>query len=197
MQKWHPIKKLYSFVNSFKKNIQTQKSVNNQNQGILIFAHTSEVIQAEQILKSHNLQVEIKGPPAQLQTGCDMVIVFDIILEPNIQTLLNEKKIQPLQIIALTQSNLLEPVNLYHVIDYGDWFMVRAANMKITVEKSSNKIVNISGGGCPDVPYLASRLLNQNILEVMPPNVDGKTLCSYSLQKAFEHAKYLLTNSKI
>jgi hypothetical protein len=34
--------------------------------------------------------------------------------------------------------------------------MIRAANMKLTVDKDTMVIVNISGGGCPDVPYLAS-----------------------------------------
>lgn len=182
-------RKLFNLFSSFCKNFTKQENLQTQKQGILVFAHTSEVIQAEQILKKHDIQVEIKGPPVQLQTGCDMVILFDIMLEPSIVNILHENKIKPLDIVALTKSNLLEPVNLYHTVDYGDWLMVRVANMKITVEKASKKIVNISGGGCPDVPYLASRLLNQNILKAMPPNVDGKTLCSYSLQKAFEHAK--------
>jgi hypothetical protein len=48
---------------------------------------------------------------------------------------------------------LLEPVDLFHTKDFGNYLMVRAANMKITIAKEDLKIVNISGGGCPDVPF--------------------------------------------
>ena len=61
------------------------------------------------------------------------------------------------------QDLLLEPVSLYHVKDFGDYLMVRAANMKITVDKRDLRIVNISGGGCPDVPYLAERLVGKTL----------------------------------
>jgi len=39
--------------------------------------------------------------------------------------------------------------------------MVRAANMKLTIDKKTRMIVNISGGGCPDVPYLASQMIGK------------------------------------
>ena len=84
---------------------------------------------------------------------------------------------------------LLEPVSLYRVKDYGDWFMVQAANVKITVERASGRIVNVSGGGCPDVPYLASVLTGQSIDGAEEPRVQGHTLCSYALQKAFLEAR--------
>jgi hypothetical protein len=38
-------------------------------------------------------------------------------------------------------------------------------------------IVNVSGGGCPDVPYLAAMLVGKNIYEVPEPNEIGHTLC--------------------
>ena len=86
---------------------------------------------------------------------------------------------------------MLEPAALFRQKDYGDWFMVRVANMKITVEKASGRIVNVSGGGCPDVPYLASLLIGKSIAEAEEPRVKGQTLCSYSLQRAFEEARKL------
>ncbi len=180
------IKKIFSF---FKKK-QSDAPPAAMRQGILVFSHTSEVIRAENILKEQGFNVEIKGPPAELHTGCDMVIVFDLILELTIYSILETNELTPLDIVALhNTAGVLEPVDLYHVTDYGDWFMVRAANMKITLAKDTGIIVNISGGGCPDVPYLASRLIDTYIDDAEEPRLYGKTLCSYALQKAFAEAK--------
>jgi hypothetical protein len=64
--------------------------------------------------------------------------------------------------------------------------MVRAANMKLTVDKETLTIVNISGGGCPDVPYLAKELVGKTLNEAPAPREIGHTLCGYALQLAFE-----------
>ena len=107
-----------------------------------------------------------------------------------VRNALEAARLEPIQSVPM-RDTLLEPVSLFHVQDYGDWFMVRAANMKITVERATGKIVNVSGGGCPDVPYLAALLTGQCIGEAEEPRVKGQTLCSYSLQRAFEEAKRL------
>ena len=49
--------------------------------GFLVFQHTGEVIQAERCLQSAGFPVEVKGPPPELRTGCDMVVTFPLILE--------------------------------------------------------------------------------------------------------------------
>lgn len=158
--------------------------------GFLVFQHTGEVIRAERILREAGFAVEVKGPPPELRTGCDMIIVFDLMQEPLIRNALGAARLEPIQSVPM-RDTLLEPVSLFHVQDYGDWFMVRAANMKITVERATGKIVNVSGGGCPDVPYLAALLTGQCIGEAEEPRVKGQTLCSYSLQRAFEEARWL------
>ena len=48
----------------------------------------------------------------------------------------------------------LHPVALFHLKISGEYLIVRAANMKRTVEKATGNIINVSGGGCPDVPCL-------------------------------------------
>ena len=149
-----------------------------------------KVIRAERILREAGFAVEVKGPPPELRTGCDMIIVFDLMQEPLIRNALGAARLEPIQSVPM-RDTLLEPVSLFHVQDYGDWFMVRAANMKITVERATGKIVNVSGGGCPDVPYLAALLTGQCIGEAEEPRVKGQTLCSYSLQRAFEEARRL------
>lgn len=158
--------------------------------GFLVFQHTGEVIRSERLLRDAGFSVEVKGPPPDLRSGCDMVIVFDLMYEPSVRRVLLADRLEPVQVVPV-RGSLLEPVSLFQVKDFGDWTMVRAANMKITVEKSTGIIVNISGGGCPDVPYLALLLTGRRIDEVEEPRLKGQTLCAYSLQRAFEEARRL------
>jgi hypothetical protein len=67
--------------------------------------------------------------------------------------------------------------------------MVRAANMKLTIDKESLVIVNVSGGGCPDVPYLAKEMVGKGIKDAPDPEDIGHTLCGYALKLAYEEIK--------
>lgn len=156
-----------------------------RDKGILVFQHTSEVIRAESLLKEAGLQIAVKGPPPDLRTGCDLVIEFSLVAQMRISDILERARLTPLQTLPL-QNLLLEPVSLFQVRDFGDYLMVRAANMKMTVDKADLKIVNISGGGCPDVPYLAERLVGRTLRDAPPPRSLGHTLCGYALQLAYE-----------
>jgi hypothetical protein len=161
--------------------VETPKS----DRGILVFANTSEVIQAERALKAAGWRIAVMGPPSGIQSGCDLVIEFPLIEELNVLRVLEDAKLSPLQVVPVT-SPLLKPVELFHVKDYGRYLMVRAANMKLTVDKETLIIVNVSGGGCPDVPYLAAELVGQPLTRAPRPRDIGHTLCGYALQLAFE-----------
>ncbi len=156
--------------------------------GIIVFHHTSEVIKAESLLKQAGLDVLVKGPPPEIQSGCDMVIEFPIINQLQVVDILKKHGIDPVQLVSV-QDHLLEPVSLYNVKDFGEFLMVRAANMKITVDKKSLEIVNVSGGGCPDVPFLAELMVGQKLFEAPEPAGNGQTLCGYSLHLAYEEMK--------
>ena len=153
--------------------------------GILVFENTSEVIQAENVLKKEGWQVRVMGPPPEIQTGCDLVIEFPLIEELNILRSLSTADISPLQMVPVT-APLLQPVDLFHTKDFGAYLMVRAANMKITIEKESRRIVNISGGGCPDVPFLAQQMVGKTLEDAPRPRDIGHTLCGYALDLAYE-----------
>jgi len=153
--------------------------------GILVFEHTSDVIQAETVLKKSGWVVRVMGPPPEIQTGCDLVIEFPLIEELNILRELDNVNIAPLSVVPVT-APLLTPVDLFHTKDFGDYLMVRAANMKITVSKKDLKIVNISGGGCPDVPFLAQAMVGKTLAEAPRPRDLGHTLCGYALELAYE-----------
>jgi len=88
--------------------------------------------------------------------------------------------------VVPVQSALLEPVNLFQTKDFGEYLMIRAANMKLTVDKKTMTIVNVSGGGCPDVPFLAQEMVGKPLSEAPSPRAIGHTLCGYALQLAYE-----------
>lgn len=154
---------------------------------MLVYPSTGEVIRAEAALRQAGVRVTIKGPPPDLRQGCDMVIEFPLLEEMRVREVLAERNLLPLR-VAVAQDHLLEPVSLYHVKELGDYVMVRAANMKITVDRRDRRIVNVSGGGCPDVPFLADALVGKTLDEAPEPRSLGQTLCGYALQLAFEEA---------
>lgn len=156
--------------------------------GILLFEETGQVIRAEAALKEAGLDIKVKAPPPALRSGCDLVIEFELLRSPAVMAALTECGLKYLQLLPVSDE-LLEPVSVFQHKDYGDYLMVRAANMKISVEKHSGLIVNVSGGGCPDVPYLASLLMGKTLAEARPPLERGQTLCGYALQLAFDEAK--------
>jgi hypothetical protein len=153
--------------------------------GILVFENTSEVIQAENVLKSRGWTVKVMGPPPGIQSGCDLVIQFPLIEKLALMRVLTEAGIPPLEIVPVTDP-LLRPVDLFHTKDFGDYLMVRAANMKLTIDKKTKIIVNISGGGCPDVPYLAWEMVGKHLDRAPRPGEIGHTLCGYALALAHE-----------
>ena len=153
--------------------------------GLLVFENTSEVIQAENRLKQAGWAVRVMGPPPEIRTGCDLVIVFPLIEELEILRELERAALTPLQVVPVS-APLLAPVDLFQTKDFGDYLMVRAANMKITIAKDDRRIVNISGGGCPDVPYLAQAMIGKTLDEAPRPRELGHTLCGYALELAYE-----------
>lgn len=160
----------------------------------LTFANTGEVIRAEATLKKAGFAVSVMGPPPSLRTGCDMVLVFPLLHGYAAVQLLEKEGIAPLRLVPAGEA-MLDPVSLYAVKDYGQWLMVRAANMKLTVRKVDGRIVNVSGGGCPDVPYLAAVLANTPVLKAAPLLKEhGHTLCGYALDLALAELLRLLQN---
>jgi hypothetical protein len=153
--------------------------------GILVFASTSEVIQAEKVLTAAGWIIQVKGPPPEIQSGCDLVIQFPLMKKLEILRILAENRLSPLQAVPIT-GPLLKPVDLFQIKDFGRYLMVRAANMKLTLDKETRIIVNVSGGGCPDVPYLASKLVGQTLEDAPRPRAIGHTVCGYALQLALE-----------
>lgn len=175
---------MFGFFGKRKRRRTQTKGRGSVDRGILVFENTSDVIQAERVLKQADWTVRVMGPTPEIQTGCDLVIEFPLIEELNILREIEAADIEVTQVVPVT-APLLEPVSLFHTRDFGDYLMVRAANMKITVSKKDLKIVNVSGGGCPDVPYLAQEMVGRTLSAAPRPLDLGHTLCGYALDLAY------------
>lgn len=180
------------FFKRFKRPVTTPiglvEKTSQADRGILLFENTSEVIQAEKRLRSAGWPIRVMGPPPEIQRGCDLVIEFPLMEKLHILRELESAGIPALESVPVT-GPLLTPVSLFRTTDYGDHLMVRAANMKICIEKAGQTIVNISGGGCPDVPYLAAEMVGKSLNQAPHPREIGHTLCGYALQLAFEEIR--------
>lgn len=177
-----------TFLNFRQKKKKTQPPLKQADKGFLAFANTSEVIRAEKILRAQGFEIRVMGPPPEIRSGCDLVIEFPLIEALKIKKILKDARVPPLNIVPVN-GPLLKPVDLFHVKDYGRHLMVRAANMKLTVDKETLIIANVSGGGCPDVPFLAQELVGKPLGQAPNPLEIGHTLCGYALHLAFEEVK--------
>lgn len=177
-----------SLLGFLRKGRQEVEKREDADHGFLVFENTGEVIQAENLLKKNGWEIRVMGPPPEVRKGCDLVIEFPLIEELKIIKVLQDAGIPPLQAVPVTDP-LLHPVDLFKVKDFGEYLMVQAANMKLTVDKESLVIVNVSGGGCPDVPYLAWQMVGKNLSQAPSPREIGYTLCGYALQLAYEEVK--------
>jgi hypothetical protein len=164
-----------------------KKEALEKGKGLIILNEVSEAMQAEKILKGFGYGVRGVAPPPEIRKGCDLAVEFDLVDQLGVERLLKRSGLIPLDIVSLDTLSQ-KPLDITKEKDFGRYLMVAAANMKITVDKQKGTIVNISGGGCPDVPYLAVSLIGKNITEVENPGENGYSLCAYMLEKAYQKA---------
>lgn len=179
-----------SFLNTLLKDTQNKRNEESSiERGLLMYNSVNDVIQAETVLKKSDFQdIRVVAPPPHHRTGCDLSIEFPIIEQIGILRVLEQNNIPPEQIMQVDEE-LMKPTEICSIKDFGKYLMVRSANMKITVDKESGIIVNISGGGCSDVPYLAREMIGKTLDTAPSPRTAGYTLCAYTLAIAFEELR--------
>ena len=177
-------------VNFFNNTIKPEAAGEAGPSGFMAFSHTGQVVAARRALLEAGLSPQIKAPPPNLREGCDMVLEFPAELSAVYLAVLEEKKLRPLAIKSI-DGPLTAPESLFRKKTFANCLMVQAANMKLTIDQASGRVVNISGGGCPDVPYLAEILSGNLITEVEKPDELSRSLCSFSLAQAKEEAERL------
>lgn len=153
--------------------------------GLLIFPHAATVIAVEEVLKDEGYEIRVVSPPPSYRTGCDLSVEIPLAEESTICAILERIGLAPMDVMPITGKQM-EPLRFIRSKDFGDYLMVRAANMKMTVDKRTKVIVNISGGGCPDVPHIATQMLGKRLRDAPNPGDVGFSLCAYSLNHARE-----------
>ncbi|MBP2143068.1 hypothetical protein J2127_000209 [Methanococcus voltae] len=171
-------------------NSKDKKSEKLSGKGLLIFKNVKDTINSEKTLKKKNYEIKVVAPPAEVREGCDLALQYEIIENVEIIRELKNNGIEVVKSISLEET-MLQPIELVKIKKIGEHTMYRSGNMKITLDKNGI-ISNISGGGCPDVPYLTINLMNRHISKIPEneyPKELGYSLCAYTLHKAFEKAK--------
>ncbi len=158
--------------------------------GLVVFADVHEAMKAEQVLKGADYGVRLVAPPPALRKGCDLAIEMNLVEQFGIERLFREKDVAYVEILPLAAS-ASQPLDVVKVTDFGDWFMVTAGNMKVTFNKETGVIVNTSGGGCPDIPYLHAELVDRRLAEAPDPKDIGFTLCALMLHRALQECLVL------
>jgi len=163
--------------------------------GLVLFMDVQDAMKAERVLKDARYAVRLVAPPPELRKGCDLAVEINLVEQPGIERLLNQKDVAYVSIgpLKVGTSELLQIVK---VTDFGRWVMVTAGNMKLTFDKDNGVIVNTSGGGCPDIPHLHAELLGKQLTEAPRPRDIGFTLCALMLDRALEESLALWKGGK-
>jgi Putative Se/S carrier protein-like len=155
--------------------------------GIVIFNDVADAMKGERALKGTEYENKLIAPPPELRMGCDLALEINLVEQPGIERLFKEKDV-PFVTINPLKKGASGMCDIVKVTDFGRWVMVKAGNMKISYEKATGIIVNISGGGCPDIPYLNAEMVDKKLEDAPHPNVLGYTLCATMLQRAYEES---------
>jgi hypothetical protein len=162
--------------------------------GLLLFNHVRDAFVAESILKKNGFSVKVVIPPKDYVRGCDLAVEININERLAVERTLKENGARYTKVISIEKFEK-EIMDAVKVTDFGDTIMFRCGSMKLTIDKMDGTIVNISGGGCPDVPYLFVELVGKKLREAKRPRDVGYSLCAYSLDRAYEEAMRSLETS--
>jgi len=167
-----------------------EKKLKFEGEGIILFPDVASAIQAEKVLAAADYQTKLVAPPPELRKGCDLGLEINLTEKLGIERLLKAKRNDYLDILPVKGAG--ELLSIVQITDFGAETMVKAGNMKLTFDKQTGTILNISGGGCPDIPYLHLQMVGKPLHEAPRPKAYGFTLCSLMLDRAFIEALEIL-----
>lgn len=159
--------------------------------GLILFKEVSEAMAGEKVLKKRGMEVRLVAPPLELRMGSDLALEIDLIKQVEVERILRKAQAS-WEAIAPLEGKTHRPLDIIKIVDFGHSIMVRAGNMKVTFDKGNGVILNISGGGCPDVPYVHIQLVDKALINIPRPRDIGYTLCALMLDRAYEDALRIL-----
>jgi predicted metal-binding protein len=163
------------------------KKISGEGSGLALFADVQAALKAEKALKNAGYAIKLVAPPPKLRRGCDLAVEINLVESMGIERLFREKDVPYVEIVALGEGTS-ELLDIVKVTDFGEWTMVKAGNMKLTFEKATGVIVNTSGGGCPDIPYMHIEMIGKKLSEAPNPKDIGFSLCATMLHRALEES---------
>jgi hypothetical protein len=152
---------------------------------LVIFATVEEAMHAEKLLKKAGFDCKLVAPPPGMRKGCDLALEIDLVEQTAVARALTGRV--PYMGIYPFKGEI-EPLQVEKVTWFAGHVMVKAGNMKLVFDRKTGMIVNISGGGCPDIPYLYTRLVGTHLEAAPRPRDEGRTLCALMLDRALEKA---------
>lgn len=155
--------------------------------GLLLFDDVNEALAAERVLAAAGYLIALVAPPPRLRAGCDLSVSLPRVEHVGAMRALADADVA-VRAWADDAEGTMAVSDLVTTVDFGEWLMVRAGNMKIVVEKATGVIVNTSGGGCPDIPYLNLELVGLTLDGAPRPKELGHTLCGLMLDRAYVEA---------
>jgi hypothetical protein len=156
--------------------------------GLFLFDEVPSALAAERALKAAGYTISLVAPPHHLRAGCDLAVAIPRVEQVGAERVLADAGVATREWVDDTEGTA-QVCDLVTTVDFGQWLMVRAGNMKIVVEKASGTIVNTSGGGCPDIPYLNLEMVGLTVAEAPRPKDKGYTLCGLMLDHAYLEAR--------
>ena len=154
---------------------------------MVLFSDVQAALRAEKVLKKSGYIVRLVAPPLELRRGCNLALAINLVEQPGIERLLEQKDVPYVEVSPLGEG-CSELLDIVKATDFGNWVMVKAGNMKLSFDRRSGVIVNTSGGGCPDIPHLHAQLIDKRLNQAPRPRDVGFTLCALMLHRALEES---------
>jgi len=126
------------------------KKLPEEEKALVVFDYIYHALRGKHVLEKAGLNIKEVAPPPEYRTGCDLALELSATEVDTAERILDEKNVLILDILFMPKDTKLVPVYLTKLIkttDFPDYTMVRCGNMKITYQKGTGIIVNISGGG--------------------------------------------------
>ncbi|AOQ24170.1 hypothetical protein MTAT_08110 [Moorella thermoacetica] len=153
--------------------------------GLVIFTTVEEAMKAEKVLKKAGFDCKLVAPPPDMRKGCDLALEIDLVEQTAVARALTGR-VSFMGIYPCKGE--MEPLQVEKVTRFAEHVMIKSGNMKLVFDIKTGVIVNISGGGCPDIPYLYTRLVGTHLAAAPRPKDEGRTLCALMLDRALEKA---------
>jgi len=154
-----------------------------EDRGIVVFEKVEDAIIAEAVLRKANYAARLVAPPATFRMGCDLAVEINLVEQLSVERLFSEKDVNYLKVTPLWGGG--ELLDIVKATNFKEATMVKAGNMKLTFDNRTGIILNVSGGGCPDIPHLSVSLIGRKITDAPRPKESGFTLCAMMLDRAF------------